>query len=704
MSEDVSVVGLGKLGLCLAAVLADAGFRTVGVDIDEAVVRAVNSGESPIIEPGLAELVARHGGKSLVATTRHAEAVERSDITFIVVATPSHADGNFSNRYVEAALSSLSQSLAAHGKPFHTFVVGCTVMPGSTDNIFVPLVEKHSGRKLNEGFGICYDPEFVALGSVIRNFREPDLVIIGESSPAAGDRVDEVHRKLCRNQPRIFRMSITSAEIAKVSLNVFLTMKISFGNMLAGLCEKIPGADVDQITAAIGTDRRIAPHYLRGGLAFGGPCFPRDTRAFLALARRHDCDADLVQATDAINERQALHLLDRVLAATGGNPKTRVAVLGLAFKSDTPVTTESPAIRLIKELLERDYPVVAYDPLAVPQAKALFGDRIEYAGSASECIRVANVCVLANQDAEYRSAVEAYRGGQEKTLIDCWRILRQEKLARSVDCLAVGRASEGRRTGQRGFERVNILGVGVSAVNMGMALAQIERWIDRREPNYVVAAPAHGLMDCQRDEKLRGVYNRAGMVIPDGMPVAWICRMLGGKHVARVCGPDLMASLCERSVARGYKHFLYGGWPPDVVEKLSAQLRRRFPGIQVVGTHAPPFRPPTPEEDAEIVAKINAAAPDIVWIGLGTSKEKFWAASHLEKLAAPVLVGVGAAFDFHAGRVRQAPRWMQRSGLEWFFRLCCEPRRLWRRYLKNNPRFLLRIFCQLARLKKYALE
>ena len=244
------------------------------------------------------------------------------------------------------------------------------------------------------------------------------------------------------------------------------------------------------------------------------------------------------------------------------------------------------------------------------------------------------------------------------------------------------------------MKRVNILGVGVSAVNMEMAVAEIEGWLERREPNYVIAVPAHCIVECLRSERLRGIYNRAGMVTPDGMPIAWICRLMGQGHVDRVYGPDLMLELCKRSVSQGYRHFLYGGWPPTVVERLEHRLRERFPGIQIVGSYAPPFGPLTAEQDDEVVARINAANPDILWIGLGAAKEEVFAEAHVGKVASPVLIGVGAAFDFHAGVKPQAPRWMMRAGLEWFFRMLSEPRRLGPRYLKDNPVFLWNILLQ----------
>jgi len=251
--------------------------------------------------------------------------------------------------------------------------------------------------------------------------------------------------------------------------------------------------------------------------------------------------------------------------------------------------------------------------------------------------------------------------------------------------------------------RVNILGVGVNAINMTTALEVIEGWIVRQEPHYVCVTGVHGVMESQRDEGLRHIHNRAGLVTPDGMPLVWLSRLKGFRHVGRVYGPDLMLALCERSVAQGYRHFFYGG-AEGVPEQLATVLQNRFPGLQVVGTFSPPFRPLTPEEDREVVRMINEANPDIVWVGLSTPKQERWMAEHIDRLTAPVLIGVGAAFDFHTGRKPQAPRWMQRSGLEWLFRLLTEPRRLWRRYLINNPLFIALVVLQALGLRRYSLH
>jgi N-acetylglucosaminyldiphosphoundecaprenol N-acetyl-beta-D-mannosaminyltransferase len=234
----------------------------------------------------------------------------------------------------------------------------------------------------------------------------------------------------------------------------------------------------------------------------------------------------------------------------------------------------------------------------------------------------------------------------------------------------------------------DILGVAVSAIKMDDAIAAIEQWIDQRTPNYVCVSGVHGIMESREDPRLRDIYSQAGLVTPDGMPLVWMSRWLGASGVERVYGPALMREISARSPVRGYRHFYFGG-TPGVATQLAAALVAANPGLNVVGTLCPPFRALTPEEDAESVAQINAAAPDIVWVGLSTPKQEYWMASHIGQINAPVLIGVGAAFDFLAGTKKQAPAWMQRNGLEWLFRLCAEPRRLWRRYAYIVPRFLI---------------
>ncbi len=252
-------------------------------------------------------------------------------------------------------------------------------------------------------------------------------------------------------------------------------------------------------------------------------------------------------------------------------------------------------------------------------------------------------------------------------------------------------------------KRLNVLGVGVSAINMPLALATLDTWIAQRTPHYVCVTGVHGVMESQHDPVLRQIHLAAGMVTPDGMPLVWLNWLAGQRHVERVYGPDLMLATLAYGLERGYRHYFYGG-AEGVPELLAERMRARFAGVQIVGGYSPPFRALSPEEDEQIVQMINATQPDIVWIGLGSPKQERWAAAHVGRLDAPVLVCVGAAFDFHAGLKPQAPRWMQHSGLEWAFRLACEPRRLWRRYLINNPLFVWRVAQQVLGVRRYPLE
>lgn len=251
--------------------------------------------------------------------------------------------------------------------------------------------------------------------------------------------------------------------------------------------------------------------------------------------------------------------------------------------------------------------------------------------------------------------------------------------------------------------RTNVLGVGVSAINLALAVEVIEQWIETQTANYICVTGVHGIMESQSDADLRQIHNQAGLVTPDGMPLVWISKLLGQRQVERVYGPDLMLAFCQLSMGKGYRHYLYGS-SDMVLKRLEKNLRLRFVDINIVGSYSPPFRPLTGEEDYEIVERINATAPHIVWVGLSTPKQEQWMAAHVGRVKSAVLVGVGAAFDFHAGTKRQAPFWMQRSGLEWVFRLTTEPRRLWRRYFYNNPRFILSVILQVCGLRTYSIQ
>lgn len=250
---------------------------------------------------------------------------------------------------------------------------------------------------------------------------------------------------------------------------------------------------------------------------------------------------------------------------------------------------------------------------------------------------------------------------------------------------------------QQSGRRVDVLGVRVSAIDMQDALSAFRRWIEVRERTYVCVTGVHGVMESQKDPLLRDIHNASGLTTPDGVPMVWCGRLAGAGDMTRVYGPDLMLEICALAAEHGWRMYFYGA-APGVPEELSRRLSARFPGLDVVGTFSPPYRDLTDAERIDIASMIDAASPDIVWVGLSTPKQERWMHEFRPLLEAPVLVGVGAAFDIHAGRLAQAPEWMQRVGLEWFYRLCREPRRLWRRYLSNNPRFVVGILRRRPRL------
>lgn len=254
----------------------------------------------------------------------------------------------------------------------------------------------------------------------------------------------------------------------------------------------------------------------------------------------------------------------------------------------------------------------------------------------------------------------------------------------------------------RSLPRANVLGVGVHAVDLSRAAHLIHLAIERGHKGYVCVTSVHGVMEAQRDPEFRNILNRALLVTPDGMPTVWVGRLQGHSQMNRVFGPDLMIELCARSAGNGIRHFMYGG-NPGVADELAANLRRLFPKITIAGTFTPPFRPLSPSEQAGLERQVEAARPDIIWVGLSTPKQEKFMAANIGQLPCKIMIGVGAAFDIHTGRVKDAPAWVKKAGLQWAHRLCQEPRRLWKRYLVNNSAFLAALGLQLTGLRPYHL-
>lgn len=431
----LSVFGLGRLGAPIAACFAARGLQVIGVDVDPSRVHALQSRDQSLYEPGLGALV-QAGGDRLRGSSSAHEAVSESDVTFIVVGTPSESDGGFSLRYVLAAVEEIGAAVRAKNR-FHLVVLTSTVMPGATDGEVRAALERASGKRCGVDFGLCYSPEFVALGTVIHDFYHPDLLLIGESDPRSGDILESIYQRTCKNSPAIARMSIVNAEVTKLAVNSFVTMKISYANMLARLCEKLPGADASVVTGALGCDTRIGPKYLKGAVSYGGPCFPRDNRAMAVLASRVGSAAELAEVTDRFNRDQVRRLADLVRSHAGDGV---VGILGLTYKTNTDVVEESFGLLLALELSRTGFPVVVFDPAADTTAALAESGSVRRAGTAEACIDSADVVVVATPWPAFMElpAERWERGHSTRMVIDCWGVLRHLETTTAVRYLRLG--------------------------------------------------------------------------------------------------------------------------------------------------------------------------------------------------------------------------------------------------------------------------
>ncbi len=355
--KKLSVFGLGKLGACLAATLAQRGFEVVGIDIHADAVGRINAGIPPVDEPLLTETMA-DAGKRLTAATDPAAALD-TDASFFIVPSPSLPDGSFSNEFLMRALAPLARLVGQTKKKDHVFIVSSTTTPGACRQVLIPLIEHETGGQCGKQFGFAYNPEFIALGNVIHGLLAPDLVLIGESDARTGSRLAALYRAYNTNQPQIARMSVTSAELTKISVNSYITAKISFTNQLRMIAGRYEDTDIHAMLEAIGADSRIGHKYLKAGLSYGGPCFPRDNRLISFAARQVGLSAPLAEATDLVNEQAKQQLVREALAQV--SPGDTVAVLGLAYRPDTYIVEESAGLHVAQALKRSGCQVVVHD-------------------------------------------------------------------------------------------------------------------------------------------------------------------------------------------------------------------------------------------------------------------------------------------------------------------------------------------------------
>jgi UDPglucose 6-dehydrogenase len=440
MTDRISVIGLDTLGLGLALSFARAGLRTVGVDDRPDHIADLRRGVSPVVEPGYQDALTASGSRFL-ATMSVEEALRETDVTFLMTGTPSDTGNGFPSREVEAAAREAGRALRQSRKASHLFVISSTQTPGTTERRIIPAIEEASGRLLNRGFSVCYAPASAAVGSVLQGLANPELVMIGESAPGAGQRVAALYARIIASRPAISRMSIVSAEMARVSLNAFLTLKAAFANTVANLCEAIPGADVDQITRAIWADRRVSPDDLVGGTPSAGACSPYDTHAFRLVCEHLGEDSALMSAVAMSHEWQHARLagLTLALAPAGG----RIAILGMAVAPGTPAIRDSAGSRLARALAEAGRDVITFDRLTPSGEQQALAGSIRVAATAADALAGAAVVVLALADPEYLRAAASWRPSEPATLVDCRRALDGATLDGLVTRIALGRATRG---------------------------------------------------------------------------------------------------------------------------------------------------------------------------------------------------------------------------------------------------------------------
>ncbi len=411
----IAVIGTGYVGLTTALLFAEFGHDVLAVDVDEEKVNTINKGESPIYEPGADELLKKHIGKNLRATTSYD--IEDRDIVFICVGTPSKPDGSMETKYLESASEAIGEKL----RKGMIVVVKSTVVPGTTENLVLPILERKSGLKAGE-FGLAMNPEFLREGLAIYDTFHPDRIVIGEFDKRTGDILEELYRPL---EAPILRTSIKVAEMIKYASNAFLATKISFANEIANICERL-GIDVYEVMKGVGMDHRISPHFLNAGAGFGGSCFPKDVKALISLAKNLGYEPHLLEDVLKINDYQPRHLVELAEAHYGDLKGAKVAVLGLSFKPDTDDIRETRAAIIVEELLKRGAEVIGYDPKAMANFRKLFPS-IKYASGADEAVKNADIVIIQADWEEFKNMnFDAYPN--LKLVVDGRRTVKPERV------------------------------------------------------------------------------------------------------------------------------------------------------------------------------------------------------------------------------------------------------------------------------------
>jgi UDPglucose 6-dehydrogenase len=438
----ISVIGAGYVGLCTAVGFASKGYCVVACDVDEEKIAKINKGIPHFHEPGLQEKLSESIQKSnLNGVLGNTDMVIlETDLTFVAVGTPSKTNGNIDLKYIESAARNIGKALKKKNS-YHVIIIKSTVVPGTTQNIVKPLLEKESKKVAGKDFGLCMNPEFLRQGSAFQDTLNADRVVIGSFDTHSGDVLEDLYKGLYdQRMPALIRTSLSTAELIKYASNAMLATKISFINTIANICEKIPGADVKVVAKAMGLDKRIGPLFLDAGLGYGGSCFPKDIKALRACSKSLGYDPELLDSVEQVNKTQPLKAVEFCREQLGGFEGKNIAILGLAFKPDTDDMREARVIPIINQLLKEGAKVVAYDPVAIPIAKTIFNDKISYASSAFECIKDADACIVVTEWEEFKklSPEDFTKKMRQPILIDGRRIFNAEAFKAKMQFVALG--------------------------------------------------------------------------------------------------------------------------------------------------------------------------------------------------------------------------------------------------------------------------